>query len=248
VGVKPTGKEYSQPFEVTDPTTNKTVLVRQDKEGNITPVPGGYAPKSIAAPLGSREMVFVKRIILSGNEAARDLNNVVKLPLTASTGVLGGRTQGAGLMDAGKEVLANKMTGEEAQTYNVMSTGFQRSLAAIEAAGLMPTGSLTHQMDTVLFKEGDTNYTKLMKLAQTRQIVEAGLESTISDPRVPEEVRASTRQIMAKMEKSVPFTVENLIDLKQKQAIDSNVTLKDVIKAQSAASATLPNGWSVKVR
>lgn len=35
---------YSQPFEVTDPNTNKPILVQQDKQGNIRPV-AGYAPR-----------------------------------------------------------------------------------------------------------------------------------------------------------------------------------------------------------
>ncbi|MBF9666383.1 hypothetical protein IAI38_11655, partial [Streptococcus pseudopneumoniae] len=87
----------------------------------------------------------------------------------------------AGILDATKEVLANKLTSQEVQSYNVMSTGFQRALASIEAAGLMPTGQLTHQMDAVIFKEGDTNFTKLQKLAQTRQIVEEGLETALSN-------------------------------------------------------------------
>ena len=191
--------------------------------------------------LGSREAIFIQRVLLSGNEAAKDLESVTSLPLTASTGLFGGRKQGVGLMDAAKEVLANKMTGQEAQSYNVMATGFQRSLAAIESAGLAPSGSLTHQMDSVLFKEGDTNLTKLQKLAQTRQIVEAGLETTIANPRVPKEMRDHAEEVVANIRKSVPFTQRDLSQLTKGQEDNPNLTLKDVVAAQKAqGAATAP--------
>jgi hypothetical protein len=143
-------------------------------------------------------------------------------------------------MDAAKEVLANKMTGQEAQSYNVMATGFQRSLAAIESAGLAPTGSLTHQMDAVLFKEGDTNLTKLQKLAQTRQIVEAGLETTIANPRVPKEMREHAENIVTNIRKSVPFTQRDLLRLDQGQKQNPNLTLKEVITETQKNKGTAP--------
>lgn len=193
--------------------------------------------------IGSRESVFIQRVIMSGNQAAHDLENVISLPMTASSGLFGGRKQGAGILDATKEVLANKLTSQEVQSYNVMSTGFQRALASIEAAGLMPTGQLTHQMDAVIFKEGDTNFTKLQKLAQTRQIVEAGLETTVSNPRIPKETREHAQSIIDSIRKSVPFTQQDLLRLDTLQQTNPNVTLKDVkalSKKQGAAPAAVP--------
>lgn len=178
---------------------------------------------------GGRESVFNQRVIMGGNQAAKDLENVVQLPLTASTGFFGGRKQGPGLLDAGREVLANTMTGQEAQSYNAMATGFQRSLAAIEAMGLMPSGALTHQMDAVLFKEGDTNLTKLHKLAQTRQIIEAGLEVLESNPRVSPEEKGKVTSILKSVRKSVPFTHSDLINLAKEQAQNPSATLRDVM-------------------
>lgn len=208
------------------------------ENGVMEKIPAADGVKSSTGSLGSRESVFINRVILSGNEAAKDLANVVRLPMTASRGLFGGRGQDTGLLNAGKETLANTMTSQEVQSYNVMATGFQRSLAAIEASGLTPGLNLTHQMDSVIFKEGDTNLTKLQKLAQTRQIVEAGLESIGANPRVPEETKAHMKDILARIEKAVPFTQGDLIDLQQKQAIDPNSTLKDVIGMKPSAGST----------
>jgi len=193
---------------------------------------------------GGRESVYVQRMMMGANQAAKDLANVVQLPLTASTGVFGGRRQGAGLLDAGKEVLANKATGQEAQAYNAMATGFQRSLAQIESAGLMPSGSLTHQMDAVLFKEGDTNLTKLHKLAQTRQIVEAGMEVIEANPRVTPEEKAKVKEVLASIRKSVPFTHSDLIRLQVAQETSPAVTLKSVIEGGGAAPKEGDTGTS----
>ena len=89
-------------------------------------------------------------------------------------------------------------------------------------------------MDAVIFKAGDTNFTKLQKLAQTRQIVEAGLETISSNPRVPEATKTHIKDIVAKVEKAVPFTQADLIELQRKQGIDPKITLGDVIKGKKA--------------
>lgn len=227
---------------------------RKTSDGNLEFIPGGPAdPKTKEGKLGNRESVFLSRVMTSANEAAKDLENVVKLPMTASTGVFGGRQQGTGLFDATKEVLANKMTSQEAQSYNVRSAGFQRSLAAIEASGLAPSGTLSHQMDAVLFKEGDTNFTKLEKLAQTRQIVEAGLETAMANPRVPEQQLEHMKKVVEQIRKSVPFTIGDLDRLREEQKINPKATLGTVMKAMDkkdgAAKADVPlkndKGWGL---
>lgn len=212
---------------------------------NLTKFGGG------AATQGNREAVFTQRVIQSGNQAAHDLHNVVQLPLSATTGVFGGRKQGPGLFDATKEVLANKMTGQEVQSYNVMSTGFQRALASIETQGLAPAGSLTHQMDAVLFKEGDTNLTKLHKLAQIRQIINSGMEVMLDNPRVSEMEKGRIRTVLERVNKAVPFSHEDLIKLDQAQQLDPNATLGSVVKKMSAGkseaapAAVNAKGWKL---
>ncbi len=200
-------------------------------DGTLEVIKGGPADKENNAPMGSREQVFLGRILSASNQAAKDLSNVVELPMTASSGVFGGRKQGGGLLDATKEVLANKMTDQDAQTYNALSTGFQRNLAAIESAGLAPNGSLSHQMDSLIFKEGDFNSTKLHKLAQIRQIVEAGLETALANPRMPESQRKHAEDVIASIQESVPFTQKDLLRLDIAQAKNPDATLKDVMES-----------------
>lgn len=207
-------------------------------EGELKFIKGGPADPAVkGGNLGARESVFINRVLLSANEAAKDLSNVVQLPLTASTGLFGGRKQGGSLFDAGKEALTNKMTSQEVQSYNVMATGFHRALASIEAAGLAPSGQLSNAMDAIIFKEGDTNLTRLQKLAQTRQIIEAGLETTLSNPKIPDEQRQHINDVIRTVQKAVPFTQNDVVKLQSIQTDNPNATLKDVLKQVKRAPA-----------
>lgn len=248
-------QEWSPPYSLNGATVQKnlstgeirTAVTRPPKEGGeggLPKPPIGYRwtedgksleiiPGGPKATQGSREATFNNRVIMSANQASKDLENVVQLPTTSSSGVFGGRKQGPGLFDATKEVLANKMTSQEVQAYNVMSTGFQRSLASIEAAGLMPSGVLTGQMDAVIFKEGDTNQTKLHKLAQTRQIVESGIETIMSNDRVSDSQKEQAKAILDRITKAVPFSHTDLIKLQQEQEKNPKATLNSIMKKQS---------------
>lgn len=236
-----------------DPQTGQKYLMNRggnafelDEQGNWKATNPNNLPKTLTpvgniGTAGARENVFTQRLIQAGNQASKDLENVVKLPLTASRGPFGafGAVSSPSFMDAGKVVLGNAMTSQEQQTYNAMATGFQRTLAAIESAGLMPSGSLTHQMDNVLFKPGDTNLTKLHKLAQTRQIVESGMEVVLSNPRISDDEKAKVKDIVGRLEKAVPFTHSDLIKLGQQQATNPDATLRGVLKSDSGGSEWL---------
>ena len=236
--------------------TSKGWQIWQDKEGNLKRVnpntneitdfkEGTQDLKKVSTggtgAMGSRESVFIQRVLTAGNQASKGLLNVSKLPISSDTGLFGGRHQGGSLFAAGKEVLSNEMTSQDAQRYNVLSAGFQRSLAAIEAAGLAPSGSLSHQMDAVIFKAGDSNLTKLYKMAETRQIVEAGFETILNNPRVSAGEKDHAQAILNNIKEAVPFTNENLIDLEKNQEANPDSTLQDVLKAQSKAPAAAPS-------
>jgi hypothetical protein len=200
--------------------------------GELEYIPGGPADPNKTVPLGNRESVFINRIGIASNETAKDLKNIVRIPLTTSRGVFGGRQQGGSLFDAGKESLTNAMTTQDVQSYNTLASGLQRNLAAIEAAGLAPSGTLTHQMDAVIFKNGDTNYTKLQKLAQIKQIANAGIETTLSNPRLPEKQVKHFEGILNEINQAVPFDNGDLITLQQAHQTNPNVTINDIVKAK----------------
>lgn len=235
--------DYTQPVQVEVPDGKggtKSILAQQQKStGQWVSADEHRTPLNAdelkvmgkAGQASGREAVFTQRVITSANEAARDLANIAQLPISSSRGWFGGRTQGPGIMDAGREALANTMTSQDVQSYNVMATGFQRSLAAIETSGLAPAGSLTHQMDALLFKEGDTNLTKLQKMAQIRQIVDAGLEVVAArGAALSADQKTAIDKIVQSLKEAVPYTQGDLIRLQIAQSDNPNATLRDVAK------------------
>lgn len=195
-----------------------------------------------AGGMGSREAVFINRTLTSANEAAKDLENIASLPIKASSGIFGSAHPGTTMLTAPMTVLGNKMTSQDVQTYNVMATGFHRSLAGIESAGLAPSGQLSNQMDSVIFKEGDTELTKLQKLAQTRQIVEAGLETVLANPKLAPSQRDHVNAIIASVRKAVPFSQQDIIRLQTKWNDDPSATLSSVMKRVPTAAPPAPAG------
>lgn len=195
------------------------------------------AASGSAGVMGSREMAFTQRVLGAANQSAKILGNLVQLPIESSTGVFGDKQPGTGLMSASGNVLARNLTPQEAQTYQVMATGIQRNLAAIESMGLAPPGALTHQMESVIFKEGDTQLTKMHKLADIRQIIEAGLETMVSNPRVPDAMRKLAEKNVSELRAAVPFTQTDVIGFSAKLKANKHETLSSYMKR---ADATAP--------
>jgi hypothetical protein len=181
--------------------------------------------------ISGREGVMINRVIAAGNEAATSASNIMELPTeTTSTGWLGGRQQSNGIFGALKESLANSLTPQSVQDYNTMIAGVSRNLATIEAQGLAPAGSLTHSMDSVTLKEGDSEETKLRKMAELRQIVEKGLEPSLSNPRIPQQQKDLVTNIIGTMQKVVPYTQHD-VTMFQTQG-QPNETFGDYAKRQ----------------
>lgn len=232
-------------------STGEALTMNED--GTRTPVAAANIPKTAMrmgniGTAGARENVFAGRIGTAAGQATADLENIARLPTSASTGLFGGRKQGPGLLDAAKDVLANTVTGQEAQSYNVKAAGIQRNLAAIEAAGLMPSGNLTHQMDAVMWREGDTQRTKLEKLAQTRQIIESGIDHVLENPRISDPEKAKLREYKGRLMSSVPYTHAELDGFFAEQERNPALTLNQFMgkmKRQPArathAPASAPN-------
>jgi hypothetical protein len=191
-----------------------------------------HLKKQQGAPgTGGRESVYTARVLQSANQAALDLSNVAKLPATTSLGMfsrLGGENPNATLMQTTKAMLGNTVTDNEAQLYQTMSTGFQRTLAGIESSGLAPSGSLSHQMDQVIIKPGDTELNKLSKLAQTKQIIISGMQVLQDNPRVSQEEKGRAQKIIDQVNKAIPWDQEDIIAFSQSK--DPKATFSDYAK------------------
>jgi hypothetical protein len=180
--------------------------------------------------MGGREGVYFNRVISAANESVAGLKNIAELPVGASTGVFGlGASPGTSALGAAASALKNTVAPQAVQDYNTMLAGMSRTLAAIEGAGLAPNGSLTHSMDSIQLRAGDTEVTKLRKLAEMRQIIEKGIEPNLSNPRLPPEQKDFVRSLINQVDEAIPYTQHDITDLQQRQQKNPNVTLQQLI-------------------
>jgi len=194
--------------------------------GALRPITGGpHDPNATSAGMDSRSSVMFNRVAASANEAVQALKNIAELPVTTSTGWFGGSQPGHSLMESVKGVLAQKVTSQEAQDYKTMIAGVSRSLSTIETAGLAPNGSITHSMDSITLNEGDSQLTKLRKLAETRQIIEKGIEPNLSNPKLAPAQRDLITKIISDVQTAIPFTQHDITQLQQSK--NPNATLLD---------------------
>ena len=216
---KYTYQNVTQP-DPNDPTKTISGVNKLDMTGKEPPtfIPTMTDPNKNgqAGGLGGREGVYFSRVAAAGNEAGLAIKNITELPLDTSTGWWGGAQQGTGLLSAVKTSLANKLTPQSVQDYNTMIAGVSRNLATIESAGLAPSGTLTHSMDSLTLKEGDTPLTQMRKLAEMRQTLEKGLEPNLSNPKLPQQQRDLVIGIIKNVQQAVPFTQHDLTMFQQK--------------------------------
>jgi hypothetical protein len=199
----------------------------------LRPIKGGPKDPNAPGQQGAREAVFTGRMITSANEAVKSVHNIMRLPVSANKGVFGNVKGGDSLHDAPKAALANTMTSQEDQVYKVMMSGVTRNLATIEAVGLMPSGSLTHQMDAIEFQPGQDYLTRLSQMAEIKQIVNGALEPITNNPRVPDQTKQFVKDIVEKMGKEIPFTQDDVIDLMQSK--NPQATIMDFARSRGVA-------------
>jgi hypothetical protein len=194
-----------------------------------TGIPVGVPYDATSGTGGSRARAMMGRIILGGNQVAHSAENIMSVPVTSNTGFLGtGGNHNSSLLGITIDNANNTIAGQDAQTYKVLQAGLSRNLAAIEAAGLAPPGSLTGSMDSVVFKPGDTQITKLNKLADIRQIAEVGMESVLASPDVSPQQKVLIQGIIDRIQKAIPFTQAQV--LKFQYSNKKGYTMKDAMK------------------
>lgn len=209
-------------------------------------------PSKVPSGAGGASAVsqrFNNRIVSAAALATNDAVNLMQMPMTASSGLLGGTHTGS-MFDATKTALAQKMTPQNDQVYKVMATGIQRNLSQIESAGLAPSGSLTAQMETAIANPGDDGITKLHRFAQIRQIVDTGMDALLSDPTVSDQQRQYAQKLTERIDKAIPFTHEDLINFSSAAKDDETFSqyAKRTLGKDVKLPAAVPHDWLDRAR
>jgi hypothetical protein len=219
----------------------------------------GVIKGTAAGGTGGRQAVYNERIINAGQQAIADLDNILKLPVAASTGLLGsgiGAAKSTSILDIGKTALQRELTPQDSQQYATLSAGLGRYASTLEGSGLPGTAGMTNSATAQLTSApGETYMTRLTKIAQTRQIVENGLEAAKAAPGLtPDQVKMIDDNL-AKLRKVVPFTPSDVIrmtgskgktmrEYSQQQGLDPALD-HTAPPSPSQPGAPSPTGWSI---
>jgi len=220
--------------------------------GALRPIAGGpHDPNSTSTGMDSRSSVMFNRVAASAQAASKAISNIMELPVTTSSGFFGTAEPGHGLLDSARNVLAQKVTGQEAQDFKTMVAGVSRNLSTIETAGLAPNGAITNSMNAVLLGEGDTQMTKLRKMAEMRQIVEENLKPQLANPKLAPAQKDLVREIIGNVQRAVPFTHHDITLLQQSK--DPKATIADFaiqkgLPTTGEITATGPGGKQLVLR
>lgn len=207
-------------------------------DAKLQPIPGGPKdPDAGGAPLGSREASMLGRVIGGGKQSVAAIRSILAAPTGASTGFLGvGGGPGHNLMQSTLDTFRNKASSEDTQQYSSMLPGLSRGLASIETMGLVPAGTFVGSFDNLQFREGDTEETRLHKLAELRQVVDNGMDVLANNPRLPASQRKYVTDIQNEVQHLIPFTHADLFAMRQ----HPGATVGDMVKARTASAAAPP--------
>jgi len=212
----------------------------RDENGNakLVPMPGGPKdPDGPGAPLGSREASMLGRVLGGGKQSVAALKSILSAPTGANTGVFGiGSAPGHNLLNSTLDTLRNKASSDDTQAYNTMLPGLSRGLAAIETMGLVPGGTFTQSFDNLQFREGDTEATRLHKLADMRQVIENGLDVLVNNPRLPASQRKYAQDIVDEVRQTIPFTHADLFGMQKGETVADMVKRHQIPTSAGAAA------------
>lgn len=236
-----------------NPGQRTQFLAQQDKRtgqwytGDQTRVPLTDVMLPGGVPGGGRAAAQVGRMMGAAKDVSTGLQNVSELPITASTGMmglLGGKQEAHGLMDATKTVLANQMTPQDVQSTKAMYVGIAKAIGTLDAGGLQTSDTFLKQIGGLLPAEGDTHMTKLLKLAELRQQADNALESQLNGPLLSSQQKVYAKKLRDDLKKSIPFTPLDVLHLDKSN--NPNAKISDYVKGVGLGGGNSPPADAIR--
>ena len=189
---------------------------------------------------GGRAQQQMDRIVLSGEQAVKDLSNLSRLNDSVSTA--GFKSGQKGILAATKDAMVNKVSKRDYQIYDAAFAGLSRNLAVIESVGAASgLVGLSEQMAKLAIQPNDKIETVYTKLAQARQIVDTGLDFAIDKGTLTPEQEIKVKQYKNQLQNQIPFTVSDILDL---QDAPKGVSLADLKAKKAGGPAVKGNDYS----
>jgi hypothetical protein len=197
------------------------VRAAQEAGATVAQAKGGRA-----AGLGGYAQQFEDLTAIATNEAALAAQALVKAPF-ANTGLFQGRNT-SGLLDAPIGVLANTLTSESVQQYNVIMGNMGTNITKVLYGGrVVPVKVQEAFNNRFAIKQGDNAFTVLLKMADMRQTFERAIEVKLANQNLSPEIKEIYKKTEKEFIDAVPFTMNDVLDA---QAIEKTAKGKKAPK------------------
>jgi hypothetical protein len=224
----------------------------------LSPITGGDKDPNTQKPMSAVERRYFQTSANSATGAIAELGNVMNLKTGANAGVMGlGAHNGQSALGTVAANARNAIAAEDVQLYNTRINNLSRMMAIVENTGRMPPGTAVESINQMQLQPGDTEYTRLTKLAQGRQNLDAALNTWLHTANLNADSKSYMYDLLSKLHNTIPFTIED-VD-KWAQSKDPHKTIKDEVKGTVGSvpgvapvpgngAGGLPAGWTVTVQ
>jgi hypothetical protein len=148
-------------------------------------------------------------------QAAVDVKNITLLPKNTVIGTFAGLTgkSGEGLVDSIRNTFARNVTPQEQRFLQQLTAGLDSNLAFALGGGYATSQTKANidRYKAQLAQEGDTPESYAMFLARVRQEMNTLAKNFPSKPGATKEMNDSVQEFNNVVNKSIPFTVEDVI-------------------------------------
>jgi hypothetical protein len=184
--------------------------IRAAQEGGATVAQATSAKGGRTGALGGYAQQFEDLTAIATNEAALAAQALVKAPF-ANTGLFQGRNT-SGLLDAPIGVLANTLTSESVQQYNVIMGNMGTNITKVLYGGrVVPVKVQEAFNNRFALKQGDNAFTVLLKMADMRQTFERAIEVKLANPNLSPEIKEIYKKTEKEFIDAVPFTMTDVL-------------------------------------
>lgn len=219
--------EASKPFDVVDDKGKvvRTVMARErrDKAGfvdsetgqDIALKPGEHLKQITPSTAGGgRAGAQVLRQEIGGREVLSDLQNVGRLQVGSTTGMLGGYQPGTSLVGALHGDLARQITSQDAQLMQASLASMTRELSILMSP-VYGGNYAAQQIEPLIPKTGDTLGTVMFKIARLAQSADNALEAVSKSPILSNEQQEYATDLRKQIIQAIPWTPQQAQEFAQ---------------------------------
>lgn len=182
----------------------------------------------------SRSAMGIARTLTSAHDAVTGIENLSNIDNRANVGMF------PNLATTPKSALTRVMSPQEVQSTQATMGGLGRAMAGLASGGLAPDQNTLHSYEALTPALGDTQLTKMRKLAEMRQQTENALEVQGVSPLLTPDQKKQVDSLKARVAKAIPWTVADVQTLEN--AKDPNVSLRSLGVGAVAAGKAAPAG------